>query len=135
VANQKRSTVWADAAGHTRRTDLYGSASLAGVVAALAALSNAAELAHWEGDLVASVAAPSGGVYASSRDIARLLFTSAAGTVVQIALPAPHAAIFMADGETVDPASIAGLIAAVKATVLTTSGDPLTAYAGGLRGR
>lgn len=135
MANQKRSTVWVDAAGSTRRTDLYGPGSLAAVVAALAAKSKAAELQHWEGDLVASVAAPAGGLYAAAADIARLLFTSAAGQVVQVALPAPLASIFQADGYSVDPAQIAGIIAAVKAGVLTTSGGVLTDYVGGTRSR
>jgi hypothetical protein len=133
VANQKRTTVWASADGRTRRTELYGLASLAGVQAALAAASNAGELQHWEGDLVASVPAPSAASFPSVQDLAILLYADGAGVQVQVRIPAPHASIFMSDGETVDPGAIGAISAAVIGHVLTTSGVAVTTFVGGFR--
>jgi hypothetical protein len=116
VANQKRTTVWASADGRTRRTELYGLASLAGVQAALAAASNAGELQHWEGDLVASVPAPSAASFPSVQDLAILLYADGAGVQVQVRIPAPKDTCFLADGETMDGA---GPGQAVGAALLT----------------
>jgi hypothetical protein len=73
--------------------------------------------------------------WASVADYALLTFQTAAGALINVRLPAPQAGIFLADGETVDPAQIGGIIAAVVADVVTPSGAALTAYVSGTRQR
>lgn len=88
----------------------------------------------WEGDLIAPPApAPISAPYASVKDGAALVFQTASGALVRITVPAPDSGIFMADNETVDPATIAALIAAVIADVVTADGIAVTAFVAGYR--
>jgi hypothetical protein len=137
MADTSRSTVWVDVNGRTRQTILRGNATLAGVQAALAAISYAVPQRVWEGptSFPAGTAVP--GTYQNVADYAQLVYQDAGGDLVYITLPACAAAIFLADGETVDPANaaIAALNAAVIGTVLTAAGGVVTAYVGGFRRR
>lgn len=133
MPTRKASVVWADAGGRTRTTQIITAAGSAAVLAALKAQSNADWMQQWEGDLLAQVPAPVAAPYQDASDAAVLYFQTAAGATVKVTLPAPVAAIFLADGESVDPAAIAAIIAAVIADCVTADGTAITAYVGGLR--
>lgn len=132
----RRSTVWVDSAAQTRVHLLTTTAGASTVEAALAAKSNAAVQLSWEGDLVVvSSPTPVLANYQSVRDAAELLYETSAGVLQKVLLPAPQAGIFMGDGETVNPAQITAITAAILANVVTTDGTALTAYRGGHRSR
>lgn len=126
--------VFVDANGHTRLTLVNSTAGAAGVQAALLAVSNA-DILNSEDAALTVNGAPAGvaAVYQDVSDSAALYFQDAAGNLTTVQLVAPQAGIFMADGETVNPAAIAALIAAVVGTVITPAGGLVTAYVGGAR--
>lgn len=133
---QKLTTVWVDASGSTTTHNLVTSAGGVPTRAGVLACSNADFQQEWEGALSINgapgpVAAPFQGV----RDTAVLQFSTAAGSIVKVAIPAPQASIFLADMETVDPAnaSIAALVALVLANVVTPGGVALVNFLGGSR--
>lgn len=130
-----RSVIWVDAGGRTRQTLLRGNASLATVQADLLALSNAALQREFEGPVTVNGSpTPANSAYPNVADYAVLVYTD--GTdLVYITLPAPQSAIFLADGETVDPTAIAVLTGHVIGTVTTASGSAVTSYVGGFRRR
>lgn len=133
---QKRTTVYVDAGGRTRACLLVSSAGAGSVQTEILALSNADLQQSWEGDLTLNAApAPVAAVYDRVVDTATLLYQTAAGQLIKVVIPAPHSAIFEADGETVDPAQVTALTAAVLADLVTPAGTALTAYVGGTRSR
>jgi biotin carboxyl carrier protein len=134
MSTQRQSTVWVDAQGKTTARLTTTSAGAVAVVAAIAALSNAAVQETWEGPLTAVAApTPTAADKISVRDSAELVYSTAAGSLVKVSIPAPQAAIFMADGETVNPAAVAALTALVLANVVTPAGVAVTAYVAGTR--
>lgn len=134
MPTQRRTTVWIDAQGKTIAHLLTTVAGGAAVEAEIDAQSNAAIQTSWEGDLVAPAApSPVAAPYQSVYDAATLVFSTASGAFVRIAIPAPDAGIFQADGETVNPAAIAALIALVVSDVVTANGTAVTAYVAGFR--
>ena len=134
MVDTTRSTIWIDAAGKTRQTILRGSATLAPVALALAGSSNADFQRDWEGlTIVNGAPAPINAQYNSVNDYATLVYATAAGNLVYVTLPAPVAAVFLSDQETVDPVAIATITAAVIATVIDASASPVTAFVGGYR--
>lgn len=134
MAAISRRMVWVDASGRVRATGLVGAPTLGGVQAALRGHSNADVQQQVEGPVVDYAPAPVAGTYPSVRDQATLIFAAADGTQTQVILPAPKAAVFMADGQTVDPSVINDIIVAVVAAVQTASGAAVTNYVGGVRG-
>lgn len=66
-------------------------------------------------------------------DLARLTFTDAFGSLVNLALPAPKSSIFLADSVTVDSSAIADVIAASIGHLCSSGGSLVTAYVAGLR--
>lgn len=124
--------VWIDANGFTRLTLVNGNASLSGVQTQLVAASNADVLNSTEATLTVNPPFPPGGTYRTVGDAALLTFTDGTN-LVNITLPAPLAAIFLADQETVDITQIGAIIAAVVGTVQTASGGVVTGYVAGLR--
>lgn len=132
--SQRRYTVWVDTNGFTRLTLLNSSAGASAVEAAILAQSNADVLNSADSTLTVNGSpSPVAATYQRVADSAGLLFQDAMGEQVIVQLPAPKAAIFLADQVTVDPTAIAVLIAAVVGTVLTGSGNPVTSYVGGTR--
>ena len=67
------------------------------------------------------------GAYDSAQDKALFYFTSVGGTY-QIALPAPEAAIFLPDKETVDPtnADVVAFVSAIETNSTDPNGNALT---------
>lgn len=136
MSTQRRTTVWVDANGATRAFLLNTSSGAASVQAAIAALSRADVEQYWEGDLVAPGSpAPVAATYQSVRVVAELLYQTASGALQKVLIPAPTSAIFMPDGETVDPTAIAALTVLVLANVTTADGTALTAYVAGVRSK
>lgn len=135
-----RSTIWIDAQGRTRQTILRGTGSLIGptlsaVEADLAALSNAGVTRSWESAEVNPGGTGTNAQYPTVADYAELVYTAGDGSAVYITLVAPKAAVFLADGETVDATAVVGLTADVVGTIITATGATVTAFAGGVRRR
>jgi len=125
--------VWIDAGGRTAAHLLTTSAGAAAVLTQVAAVSNAVPQQQWEGPLTVPGGAAVAASFPDVSDVAWLTFTKASGELVKVAIPAPLASIFLADGETVDPTQVAALITAVIANVVDASGNAVTAYVSGLR--
>jgi hypothetical protein len=136
MATQRMTSAWADAGGHTTAHLLTTAAGAAAVQTAIAAKSNAAVLLSWEGTLVVNpTPSPVNASFPDVFDQAALLFQTPAGSITTIVIPAPMANIFLADGETVDPAQISAIITAVIANTVTQNGTPVTSYVSGYRRR
>lgn len=131
-----RRITWGDVAGGIRTTAITANASAAAIQAALLNISNADYLTESEGQLFTnSTPTPLTATYQSVADAANLLYADSTGSIVQLTLPAPRAAIFLADGSTVDPANsdIIALNATVVGVVLTPAGNPVANFVGGVR--
>ena len=108
-------------------------AGAAGIQAQLLAVSNADFLNWWEGPVnINGAPAPTAAPNQNVNTQATLVFLCNDGTQVKLALPAPKAAIFLADGVTVNAASIAALIAACIGTLVSQSGGVAVSYLAGL---
>lgn len=137
MATQKRTTVWVDASGNTIAHNLVTSAGAGAVEASIHSVSNADVQESWEGNLTVNGSpAPVAAQYQGVRDQAVLFFSTAAGSIVKLFVPAPQASIFLADQETVDAAnvSVIALVSSVIANVTTPAGVALTMFVGGSRG-
>lgn len=130
----RRSIVWVDANGSTRQSLVRGNATLAGVQAALIAVSNADYQSQFEGtEHVNGAPAPISATYQPVGDYVPLVYSTAGGDLVYVTLPSPQAAIFLADQETVNPAAIAAVTAAIVGTVVDAAGNAVVAFVGGVR--
>jgi len=107
------------------------------IVAALTALTNAAQQ-NAKGAFTSSPTANTYGTAATFQDVedkAMLTYQTATGQNHRYQVPAPLAAIFLADAETVDSAN--GLVAALTAAMVgkgaSADGVLISAYVGGIR--
>lgn len=116
--------------------NLTTGANPAALLTDLQAASNAGIQQWTDGAATVTANATTAGQYDSSQDTAILTFTTAALNAVRVTLPAPPAAIFLADGSTVDAtnALIVAIIADVISSVTDSSGNPVTTYVIGVRG-
>lgn len=124
------------AGGFFRTANWYGAlASPAALEAALQSATNANLLFATGGPVQVGATTPNGNQYFLTTDLAVLNFQTAAGGRVQIALPAPKASIFDPSGNTVDPANalVAAIIADAVGVLADSAGNPVTAYATGVR--
>ena len=130
-----RRIAWVDVNGNSRTTQAFTSASLVAVETALLAASNADWLTELETVLNVNTApAPIAGQFQTVLDSASLWFQTPAGNIVTLTLPAPKSSIFLADLQTVNPASVAGIVSAALAAPLTDqSGTAVTVFLGGTR--
>lgn len=134
LAVVRRYQVWIDANGATTLTLANGSASLTTLIGDIKAQSNADVLNDVENTLFVNGApAPGVATYQSVRDSAKLVFTTAAGNVVTLTVPAPKSSFFLADQETVDPTAAATIIAAALLVLTDEAGNAVTAFQGGFR--
>jgi hypothetical protein len=134
MATQRGTAIWVDVNGFTTAQMYTTSAGDAAVLTALLAKSHADVLSTWEGALSVNPSpVPTTGDYQTVGDKANLLFSTGAGTLVTVVLPAPKSSIFLADQETVDFTQIAAIIAAVIAGVVDGSGNAVTTFIGGTR--
>jgi hypothetical protein len=135
MADTVRGIIWIDAQGATRLTTPGGNATLASIQTAMLAKSRAVVAYYWEGARTAVGGTPSTGTYTSVTDAAILIFQAADCTQVKLTLPSPLDSIFMADGQTVDPAQITGITSACLGTLETAGGQVVTEYVAGYRAR
>lgn len=146
AAMQKRKYAFRDAKGQVgRMVVLIGGADSNGVETnyiALANLLQAVSNAHVSLDInpAADRAYGAQAVYETVEDKAQLTFTAAladGGTIHRWQVPAPKAAIFQADGQTVDQAQadVVALVGAFETYVYPASSAtaPMAAYIGGFR--
>ena len=103
---------WLDATRSTRTQAFYTQdnpapdfGTAAGVIAAIAAASAAGLYYKMISPIELVNATPPGGPYPSVRDYLVMNFRSSAGTTGKLNVPAPLAAVFLADNETMDPDS------------------------------
>jgi hypothetical protein len=125
----------ADAAGRTRiaLAHLADAALATDGIAAFVLASNGDWSVYWAGTALSQVPAPTAADYPSVADEAVLVYTDAAGLVARVTILAPVAAVFLADGQTVDPADPTGIIAAWLAILVTPSDTPVTSFVAGYR--
>lgn len=133
MATQRQTALWVDGNGTTVTHQLTTSGGAAAILTQLIALSNASPFMTWEGPLNTFVPSPPGGIFRSALDVATLVFQAGPSSILEIGLPAPTSSIFFPDQETVDPATIAALIAAVIAGAVTPTGVAATSFIGGFR--
>lgn len=129
---QGLSTLWVDAAGRETVTLVRTGTTGCPIQAQVIGVSSALPLQDWEGAIDQHSPTPVAGTYFIG-DWAYLTYACADGTSAQIAVPAPLASIFMADGRTVDPTAIAALNAAAIGTLVGYSGSAANAYLSGYR--
>lgn len=133
MSAQKRYIVWIDAGGRTVATIPCSDPNNSALMAALQNHSQADVLDWFEGADNVLSPAPAGGAFPDVRDLARLTFTDAGGSLVNVALPAPTSSIFLADSVTVNPSAIADIIAAATGHLCSSGGGLVTAFVAGLR--
>lgn len=148
AGGQKQTITWRDAKGNTARSTFYvasggtlasqNTAALA-IINAMAPLSNAVQQAY-NGPANApatEVVYGTNAEFASVEDKAVFTFQTATGSIHRFQIPAPIAAMFLADGETVDPANTAVVTftSAVVANAFTRGDEAITFGAFGTRVR
>jgi hypothetical protein len=133
MAAQRRYIVWIDAGGRTRATIPCADPDNATIMAKLQLHSNADVQEWFEGPDNLLTPTPVSAAFPDVIDLARLTFTDAFGSLVNLALPAPQSSIFLADSVTVDPSAIADVITACIGHLCSSGGSLVTAYVAGLR--
>lgn len=130
-----RSVLWVDAYGRKTITRINSVAGFAAGFAALTACSNAAWQEYWESALSTNVPTPAASVYQSVMDRAALLFLCVDNTLAQVIIPAPNLGIFLADGETIDPANalVVALVAAILGVLTNQNASPAASFVAGYR--
>jgi hypothetical protein len=145
VAVAKQSYTFRDAKGNTARVSFYVTGATAtlqataanNIFVTLTPLTNAA----FQSSSGPETAAPTEVIYgtnseyANAEDKAIFTFQAANGSIHRLQVPAPIAAIFQADGETVDPANAAvvAFVAAFIANAVTSAGGAIGFGANGTR--
>lgn len=135
AAPYKRTVVWTDCAGQTTLRTLTSQAGAGTVQGILVGKSNAVITEWWEQQETLPAGAPTAAANPFASQVAYLNFSDGAGSSARLALPAPLASIFLADGVTVDPSQawIAAIIAAGE--VVTPAGNLITTFTGGSLGK
>lgn len=134
MADSMRSVVWVDAGGFTSITKIRTDAGASTIFTDMLACINADWLQGWEGDLNTNGApAPTAATYEPGIMRAALTFQCSDYSQVVLILPAPKAAIFHADGETVDPTVgvMSTLITDCLGHLESATGAKATAFVGG----
>lgn len=134
MATARMSVNWVDANGQQSLRTITADISAAAILAAASAYTNAQPQQTWEGQILGGYPTPTSGPYLSASQVAYLRFVDATGSVGTLALPGPLTSIFMADGVTVDPSTIAPLIAACIGTLICGSGNKAVAFSSGSLG-
>lgn len=132
MAKQSRQIVWIDVGGRTRVTVPTSDPDNSALMAALQNHSNAAVQLWFEGPQTVLTPAPVLADFPDVIDLARLTFTDGT-SLVNLALPAPKANIFLADSVTVNASAIADIITAATGHLQSIAGNPVTAFVAGLR--
>lgn len=131
MAARKAGLIWQDAQGERCLHVITTAAGVGAIESALTAQSNADVIECWEGLDETYTIVPSTSAYPTVRVVAVLMFVDGTGSSGKLYLPAPDAAVFMPDGDTVDPSAVAGIITAAIGSLLSGAGNPVTAFVGG----
>jgi hypothetical protein len=147
MAVAKQNFTWRDSKGNTARMSFFVNAATAALQAVAAnnifvtigPLTNAAfqSSSGPETAVPTEVVYGASSVYETVEDKAVFTFQTAAGGIHRFQVPAPLEAIFLADGETVDPANTAvvAFVAAVIANATNRNGNAIAFGANGVRKR
>jgi hypothetical protein len=134
MALYTRRITWTDVSGNVRTTSLLGVSTMSVIELALLTSSNGDYLSDSEAEVFANASpSPAAAQYQSVTDTAQLWLVTTAGTLVQVTIPAPKLSIFMADQETVNPASVAGIVSQCVGVICDLAGNLVTGYAAGRR--
>lgn len=128
---KKAGLVWIDAQGEKVLHVITTDTGVGAIETALEAKSNAGVVECWEGLDELSSPTPTAATYPTVRATVVLTFTDGVGSFAKLFIPAPVSSIFAADGVSVDPTQIAGIIAAAVGHLVCGSGNVATAYVGG----
>jgi len=131
---QNLSAVFVDAGGATSifLYHLTDAAILTDVFVATAVSSNADWQTYWGNTAFSNPGpVPSAATYQTLRPSAQLFYMCADGTIADVQIPSPISALFLADGQTVDPLDPTGAIAALQAIVTSATGSLPLAFIGG----
>jgi hypothetical protein len=97
------------------------------------AQSNADRDVFWEAaENSNATPAPVAATYQPANTAALLTFICADNTLARVRVPAPKLTLFLADQQTVDPASAAAIVATCIGVLVSSSGSLATAFAGGV---
>lgn len=146
AAGARETVTFRDAKGNTARTSYYVSSTISltaqntaanAILTPLIALTNAA-LAAATGpstNPALPVTYGTNAAYPSVEDKAIFTFTSAVGSIHRVQVPSPIAAIFLADGETIDPSNtlVTAFVSAYVANAVSRDGVAITFGAFGTR--
>jgi len=97
-----REIEWIDGYGKTTVTRLFSDNNSSGSMAAMQSMSTAQVKSYWEGSVQPTYSGPVAQIYASVGDYALMYCEDVDGGSFSITIPAPRAAMFLADQETVD---------------------------------
>ena len=130
-----RSTIWVDFQGNTQQTIMSTSTGASSIETAVLNASHASRKTEWEGTPGGASGTAVNAVYVSVYDYALIEYTCADGTTVSLAVPAPRAAVFTADGESVNNSNsfVTAITTAVVGNLLSASGSAASAILGGVR--
>lgn len=130
---KRASVIWLDFNGVTRQTIVTSAAGAGAIWAAAQAASQAQVQMTWESALGAPVGAATAGNYQSNKMSAQLVFQTAAGSNLRLTIPAPSLGIFLADGQTVDPANalVLAIVASCIGSLSDAAGNVAVTFVGG----
>lgn len=129
---ERMSIIWVDAGGRSTITAIRTSTGASGILSAILADSNGDFLNKWEGtETVNATPTALDLQYPSIMQQAILSFLASDGTIARVSIPAPNISIFLADGQTVDPTAIGGIITACVGTLAAPSQALATSFIGG----
>jgi len=131
MADRAAGAVWADVTGRTRLTIIKAATTPCTILTALQAKSNCGVLYNWDGDIDDGPGTATAAVYQAANSAAVLVFQTGSGSVLRLTLPAPDSSIFLADGSTVDPAQVAGIVAACIGNLSDGAGNTAATFVAG----
>lgn len=140
---ESRSVVWVDANGKNSITRIRTGTGATALLAAVLAASNGDYQSWWESaETLNGAPAPVAATYQPLQPMAQLLYLCTDLSVATLNVPAPILGLFLADKETVDPASAAavaittaalaagGLVSATASAATALLGGKLLPYRG-----
>src|SRR5689334_16469639 len=107
--------VWSDATGRTRLTIVKATTNPCSILNALVGISNGFILYNWDSTIDPAIGGPAvAAQYQGVDQWVQFIFTTGSTSQLRVSLPAPQAAIFQADLQTVDLTN-AGVLALATA--------------------
>lgn len=136
MALTRQYRTWIDVNGDTALTYITANATPGPLITQMMAVSNADFLNLVEATFVVNTTpTPNTAVFRSVLDQAVLVYKCADFTDARLTIPAPQAAIFLGDDETVNPAAVSLVTTAAAGLLVSASGSPAVALVSGTRVR